>query len=132
ALPTKARKAVKGADNILVHEGCVKKGCSRKKTDSDPDTEKKVRDHLAKVQEKDPNAKDLIKYVDEKYLGKQYKAFREKGYPEGKAFAVARNRAFGRAFNEKMKPKYPYNEVMLAKKNKKGGRLRVDAYEPDK
>ncbi len=130
-LPTKALKAVKVADNILVHEGCVKKGCSRNKIDLDPDTEKKVRDHLAKVQEKDPNAKDLIKYVDEKYLGKQYKALREKGYPEGKAFAVARNRAFGRAFNEKMKPKYPYNEVMLAKKTKKGGRLRVDSYDPD-
>ncbi len=125
-LPTKALKAVKVADNILVHEGCVKKGCSRKKIDLDPDTEKKVRDHLAKVQEKDPNAKDLIKYVDEKYLGKQYKAFREKGYPEDVALEIARKREFGRAFNRKMSSKYRYNEVIL-----ENGK-RVDSYDPDK
>src|SRR5690606_36295297 len=30
-----------------------------------------------------------------------------------------------------MKTNKPYNEVMLAKKTKKGGRLRVDSYDPD-
>src|SRR5690606_7649231 len=76
--------------------------------------------------EKDPNAKDLIKYVDEKYLGKQYKAFREKGYPEDVALEIARKREFGRAFNRKMSSKYRYNEVIL-----ENGK-RVDSYDPDK